>query len=336
MATYLSPLALQRADPYLYKHTDGKYYFTATCPLYDRIEIRCADTVNGIASAPARVVWTKHPMGAMACHIWAPEIHYVMGRWVIYFAAGHKPGKWRIRPYALILDGNDPMKDPWVEAGMLQPADGDPYPFTDFSLDTTVFEHRGRWYIIWAQKFGTEEAEKAISNLYIAELESPVKLKTFHVLLSTPDYDWERDGGFWVNEGPAVVKHGGKIYCTFSASATGACYCIGLLTADEDADLCDPRSWKKNRYPLFKTDEALKIYGPGHNCFVLGDEGEQLALLHFRNYEKIHGDPLDDHNRHAHVVRITFGEDGAPMFTPDPAELYNAPTVNEKQKNINS
>ena len=59
MATYLSPLALQRADPYLYKHTDGKYYFTATCPKYDRVEIRSADTVNGIASAKPRTVWSR-------------------------------------------------------------------------------------------------------------------------------------------------------------------------------------------------------------------------------------------------------------------------------------
>ena len=51
---YLSPLAPQRADPYLYKHTDGKYYFTATCPKYDKIEIRSADTVDGIASPCAR------------------------------------------------------------------------------------------------------------------------------------------------------------------------------------------------------------------------------------------------------------------------------------------
>ena len=29
MAKYLSPLAPQRADPYLYKR-NGKYYFTAT------------------------------------------------------------------------------------------------------------------------------------------------------------------------------------------------------------------------------------------------------------------------------------------------------------------
>ena len=336
MATYFSPLAPQRADPYLYQHTDGKYYFTATCPLYDRVEIRCADTVNGIASAPAREVWHKHAYGKMACHIWAPEIHYIMGQWVIYFAAGNVPGKWNIRPYALICKGSDPMKDEWVEAGMMQAADGDPYPFTNFSLDMTVFEHRGKWYAIWAQKFGTPEAEKDISNLYLAELETPTKLKTFHVLLSTPDYDGERDGGFWVNEGPAILKHDGTIYCTFSASATGACYCMGLLRASEDADLMDPRSWKKDRYPVLKTDASLKVFGPGHNCFVRGDEGEQLALVHFRNYEKIHGDPLDDHNRHAHVLKVTFKEDGSPEFILHKEELYTTPFQNEKQKNINS
>ena len=336
MASYLSPLAFQRADPYLYKH-DGKYYFTATCPKYDRIEIRCADTVNGIASAPARVVWRKHSIGAQACHIWAPEIHYIMGKWVIYYAAGHKPEKWRIRPYILICKGNDPMTDEWVEGGMLQPADGDRYPFTHFSLDSTVFEHRGRWYIIWAQKVGTEDKGiKPISNLYIAELAAPNKLKTFHVLLSTPDYDWERDGGFWVNEGPAVLKANGKIFVTFSASATGACYCMGLLRADEDSDLLDPRSWHKNRYPVLKTDKELKVFGPGHNCFVRGDEDENLSLLHFRSYEKITGDPLNDHNRHAHVLKVGFDEDGAPVFDLKGQNLYNTPFENERQKHINN
>ncbi len=335
MANYPSPLVMQRADPYLIKN-DGKYYFTATVPEYDRIEIRCADSINKIPSAPARILWKKHPLGELACHIWAPEIHYIMGKWVIYFAAGHKPGKWRIRPYALICKGNDPMKDEWEEGGMLQAADGDKYPFTDFSLDTTVFEHRGKWYAIWAQKSGTEEAKPAISNLYIAELLTPTKLKTFHVLLTTPDYDWERQGGFWVNEGPAVLKHEGKIYVTYSASATGACYCMGMLRADENDDLMDPRSWRKERYPVFKTDEKRKIYGPGHNCFVEGDEGEMLCMLHFRNYEKIVGDPLNDHNRHAHVMPVTYDESGAPVFAFPDSDLYTAPVVNEKQKNINS
>ncbi len=330
---YLSPLVPQRADPFLYKHTDGKYYFTATCPKYDRIEIRCADTVNGIASAHARVVWTRHHVGLMASHIWAPEIHYIMGKWVIYFAAGELPERWKIRPYTLICKGDDPMTDDWEEGGMMLAAEGDPYSFTDFSLDMTVFEHRGVWYTIWAQKVGNVNG---ISNLYLAELESPTQLKTVQVLLTTPDYAWERDGGFWVNEGPAVLKHGGKIYCTFSASATGACYCMGMLTADENSDLLDPRSWHKGRRPVLMTDESLKMYGPGHNCFVLGDEGEQLTLLHFRSYEKISGDPLNDHNRHAHVLKVLFDETGAPVFKPEAGELYNTPFENERQKNINS
>ena len=182
---YLSPLVPQRADPYLYKF-NKKYYFTATCPEYDHIELRCADTINGIATATPRTIWVRHNTGKMASHIWAPEIHYIMGKWVIYFAAGELPGIWEIRPYALICEGDDPMEDSWVEAGMMQAAEGDPYSFTDFSLDMTVFEHRGKWYTIWAQKVGTVNG---ISNLYIAELENPVKLRTVQVLLTTPDYD---------------------------------------------------------------------------------------------------------------------------------------------------
>src|SRR5699024_6544556 len=131
-----------------------------------------------------------HTFGALACHIWAPELHYIMGKWVIYFAAGHKPHIWDIRPYALICKGSDPMKDAWEEEPVpMQPAKNDPYPFTDFSLDMTVFEHRGRWYAVWAQKFGCERAEKPISDLLIAELETPTKLKTVFTRITSPDYD---------------------------------------------------------------------------------------------------------------------------------------------------
>ena len=68
---------------------------------------------------------------------------------------------------------------------------------------------------------------------------------------------------FWVNEGPAVIKRGGRIFLTYSASATGACYCMGMLSASEDADPLDPASWTKERYPVLASDEALEIYGPG-------------------------------------------------------------------------
>lgn len=37
---YNKPWILQRADPYVYRHTDGAYYFTASVPEYDRIVLR--------------------------------------------------------------------------------------------------------------------------------------------------------------------------------------------------------------------------------------------------------------------------------------------------------
>ena len=84
---YTNPLILQRADPYVYRHTDGWYYFTASVPSYDRIELRKAKTIAQLADATPCTVWTKHESGDMSQHIWAPELHYLDGCWYLYFAA---------------------------------------------------------------------------------------------------------------------------------------------------------------------------------------------------------------------------------------------------------
>ena len=60
-----NPLALQRADPFVTKTADGTYYFIATAPEYDRIEIRSSKTINGIKEAKPVVVWRKHSKGSM-------------------------------------------------------------------------------------------------------------------------------------------------------------------------------------------------------------------------------------------------------------------------------
>ena len=68
---------------------------------------------------------------------------------------------------------------------MMQAADGDEFSFHAFSLDATVFQHKGEYYWVWAEKTGVG---KQISNLYIAKLAAPNKLATVQVLLTTPDY----------------------------------------------------------------------------------------------------------------------------------------------------
>lgn len=305
------PWILQRADPYVYRHTDGWYYFTASIPAYDCIALRRAKTMAELPDAEEKIIWKKHESGPMSEHIWAPEIHYLFGKWYIYYAGGEKENIWNIRPYVLECQGENPMEDTWKELGKMGRADDDVFSFEGFSLDATVFENKGEYYYVWAEKVGVGAQ---ISNLYIAKMESGSKLKTVQVLLTTPDYDWERIG-FWVNEGPAVIKRAGKLYLTYSASETGVDYCVGMLSADEEADLLDPRSWTKERNPVLRTCEEKQIFGPGHNSFTVDEDGNDVIVYHARTESVIDGNPLYNPNRHAMLMKVKWDENERPVFS---------------------
>jgi GH43 family beta-xylosidase len=305
------PWILQRADPYVVLADDGWYYFTASVPAYDGIVLRRAKSLAELPEAEEKYIWHCHESGPMSKHIWAPELHFLFGKWYIYYAGGEVEDIWKIRPYVLECQGSDPMNDPWKELGKMRRAPEDEFSFEAFSLDATVFENKGKWYYIWAEKVGVG---KQISNLYIAEMENGYTLKTVQVLLTTPDYDWERIG-FWVNEGPGILKKNGKIFMTYSASETGICYCVGMLTADENADLLDPRSWTKERYPVLATCEEKGIYGPGHNSFTKDENGDDIIVYHARTETEITGDPLYNPNRHAMLMKVQWDKDGRPVFS---------------------
>ncbi|CAM3686361.1 family 43 glycosylhydrolase [Marinicrinis lubricantis] len=305
---YCNPIVEQRADPWIMKHTDGYYYFTASVPEYDRIELRKASSIEGLKEAAPTVVWRKHDSGPLSANIWAPEIHHLDGKWYIYFAAARttetNDGLFDHRMYVLENVSPDPTEGTWVEKGQVKTK------WESFALDATVFEHRGVRYYVWAQK---DPDIPGNSNLYISQMSNPWTLTGEQVMISTPEYDWEVIG-FKVNEGPAVLKRGGRIFISYSASATDANYCMGLLTADESADLLDPRSWRKSPQPVFQTCEETGQYGPGHNSFTVSEDGRDLLVYHARNYKQIEGDPLYDPNRHTRVQLLEWNEDGTPNF----------------------
>ena len=111
------------------------------------------------------------------------------------------------------------------------------------------------------------------------------------------------------------MKKNGKIFLTYSASATDENYCMGMLVVNENDDLLDPKSWKKLEKPVFKTSYKNKQYGPGHNIFTVSEDGmKDLLVYHARNYTDIEGDPLYDPNRHTRVQVIEWDKDGFPIF----------------------
>jgi GH43 family beta-xylosidase len=303
----LNPLVRNRADAQVFRHTDGWYYMTGSVPEYDRLVLRRAKTLAGLATARERVLWRHLASGPMSGFIWAPELHLIDGRWIMYFAAGPSGGGedvFRIRTYAVVCDGTNPMTGGWSVLGQLQTS------WDSFNLDSTSFVHRGTRYLCWAQR---EPGIDTNSNLYLAPLATPLTLAAKPARLSVPTLEWEIQG-FKVNEAPAFLERNGRVFLTYSASATDSRYCIGMLAANANADLMFAENWAKSPLPVFATSAEHHIYGPGHNSFTVDERGRDMLVYHARDYEKIVGDPLFDPNRHTRVQPIHYRPDGTPEF----------------------
>ena len=307
--TYRNPIIEQRADPWVYRHTDDYYYFTGSVPSFDYIELRRATRIQDLADAEPVIVWRKPDTGPMSHLIWAPEIHYIHQKWYIYFAAAATDeivdGLFQHRMFVLENDHPNPLEGTWVEKGQIIT------PWDTFALDATTFIHQDEQYLLWAQK---EPEIDGNSNLYLSVMDNPWTLKGTPTRLSIPELSWECIG-FKVNEGPAFLRKQDQLFISYSASATDHHYCMGLLTADIHSDILNAASWIKSDQPVFGTAEAHSQYGPGHNCFTVSEDGQQdVMIYHARNYKEISGNPLYDPNRHMRAQIIHWNADHTPNF----------------------
>src|SRR5687767_300517 len=118
-----NPLIPQRADPFVLRHRDGYYYFTASVPEYDRIELRRAPTLQDLAGAAPVAVWHAPASGPASSLIWAPELHHIDGAWYVYFAAAPsreiRDGLFQHRMYALRCAADNPLDGPWEFLGQV-------------------------------------------------------------------------------------------------------------------------------------------------------------------------------------------------------------------------
>ena len=124
----------------------------------------------------------------------------------VYFAAARttetKEGLFDHRIFVLENESENPLEGSWVEKGQLKTN------WESFALDATTFEHKGIRYLVWAQK---DPNICGNSNLYIAKMSNPWTIEGKQVMITEPEYDWEKIG-FLVNEGPAVINRNGQIF----------------------------------------------------------------------------------------------------------------------------
>lgn len=306
----MNPIVFQRADPFIYLHTDGYYYMTASIPAYDAIEIRRAKEIEELENGECKIIWKKHPSGELSSLIWAPEIHYINNKWYIYFAAApddkihleHKTFNHRM--FVIENKNNDPFLGDWEEKGKIKTH------LESFSLDATVMNYEDKLYYIWAQK---DPAILGNSNIYISLMKNPWEIEGEIELLTTPEFEWEKRG-FLVNEGPGILKNDKYIYLTYSASATDENYCVGVLKLEKGANPLKKYNWKKNSSPIFESDIANIRFGPGHNSFTKTKDGRDVVVYHCRDYNSFDCDPLYDPNRHTCIQIVEWNERDEPVL----------------------
>ena len=333
-------LVKERADPWVFRDDERtgstEYYLTGSYPTtqsnagvgYDRIVLRRASTINGLTTAQEQVLlWANNAAAPDTSngskiassnyrYFWAPELHKINGDWYIFFTSSRSTDVWNIRPTVMRAPGNtDPMvASNWSVLGYVKAAAGDTAAFTSFSLDMTHFEANGKDYLVWAEKPGS-------SDLRMAEINpaDPTQLTSKSILLSTPNYAWERTTSQVINEGPAVIKSDDEVFVFFSASEVNETYSIGMLRAPVDGDLMNPATWSKTGYPLLTSDDfGGQQNGPGHNSFTLDEDGNPVIVYHARPpvAEWIPGADggLNDPSRHARVKTVHFAADGSAVL----------------------
>ncbi len=320
MTAWPNPFIMQNSDPFILR-TEQHYYFTASIPEYNRLEIRRADTLMGLREAKPVTVWRKPDRGPYSQLIWAPELHRFGEQWVIYFAAapacGYINGLFQHRMYALVCDDDDPLTGYWQACRRIFT------PYDTFSLDGSHFVHQGKHWYLWAQK---DPFVAANTCIYLAELEkNPWTLKGQTVMISQPELAWE-NAEVGVNEAPAALLYGDRLFVSYSAGATDENYCMGLLWIDKDADLLQRSNWQKSPCPVFSTSVENKQFGPGHNGFTLDEHGRHVMVYHTRNHTGRRGDGVWDPSRHTRLKYFHWRDDGMPDFGIPPAQnLYSGP-----------
>ena len=298
--TFTNPLLSSGPDPWVIQK-DTNYYYTHT--VGDRLVLYRTSKMSELGKAAPATVWVPSPGTAYAHNVWAPELHYLDGKWYLYFAAddGNNPNH---RMYVLENASADPMVGTWTFRGKITD------PTDKWAIDGTVFTHNGQRYFIWS---GWEGNINVRQDLYIARMSSPTAIAGERVRIATPTHDWERIGDPDINEAPAILRNSaGTVFLTYSASGCWTDdYSIGMMTLRNGGDPMNPSDWTKRATPVFTKKGENNAYGPGHNTFFKSRSGTEDWMLYHAN--SLAGQGCSN-SRNPRMQQISWNTDGTPNF----------------------
>ncbi|NOW97310.1 family 43 glycosylhydrolase [Mucilaginibacter sp. SG564] len=254
-------------DPWVIR-VGGYYYYCGSDG--GRLWITKSATLQNILQQSKTYIFTP-PSGTMySGDLWAPELHYLGGRWYVYFAADDgNNNNHRMHVLEGGADANDPLNGAYNYKAKLAAT-------TDrWAIDGSPFVYNGVTYFIWS---GWEGTTNVSQYLYIATMSNPYTINSERVEISRPDYAWEKVGTPTVNEGPETLISGNTVNIIYSASGSWTNdYCLGRLTCT-NGNLMSKASWTKLSTPAFL--KFGNVFGPGHASFVKSPDNLQWWIVY--------------------------------------------------------
>lgn len=292
---------------------EGSYYYTMQTPDADTVFFCRAEAPGLVPKGQRRVVYST-AMSHLS-HFWSPELHRIDDKWYLYFEAddGNTDNH---QIYVMENTADDPMSGSFVMKGIITTNEE-----WNFGLHPTVLHVHDRCYLLWSG-WPTRRAETETQCIYIAEMENPWTLKSRRVMISWPQYEWERqwvnpDGSrsaypIYVNENPEAFlsPDGSKVIVCYSASGIWTQYsALGMLYADANSDLLNPSSWTKRSEPSFCPAAEEGISGTS-NISIVSDGNSGASYIFYETKT------MDDNTirKDVRLQRMTWSADGMPLF----------------------
>ena len=252
------------ADPWVIKY-GRTYYYTYACG-NDGASI-CISTFTNLSSLNKNngtVVYKNN-----GSNVWAPELHHINGKWYIYYSVTKEGNSGTEGRRMYVISSDNPLGQYKFEGQITDSTD-------KWAIDGTVLQWQNQLYFLWS---GWEGDINVQQNIYIAHMSNPITIDGERVMISKPEYNWEKKNFPYINEGPQVLIKNGQLYIIYSASGCwDEYYALGMLTYN-GGNILSANSWLKNSTPVFQSGNG--VLGPGHASFVKSpDETEDWIIYH--------------------------------------------------------
>jgi GH43 family beta-xylosidase len=292
------------ADPWMVKHNDDYIY--------------CFSSNNSIIVSKSRKmtqkgelknVWQAPVIGWNRSCVWAPEIHFIQGRWYVYYAAGESGPPFIYQRTGVLRSKTDDAFSDYEDMGVMYTGDNPADPTSNvWAIDMTTLEHKGKLYAIWSGWIKQETTDATPQQLYISEMENPWTMKGSRVKLSSPVESWETGGPLNLNEGPEILKNGENVFVIYSCRESWLVeYRLGMLQLiNSDGNLIDPANWKKTG-PVFQGNS--KVFGVGHCSFVKSPDNTEDWIIYHSKKSTTPG-----WERNVRMQPFKWNTDGTPDF----------------------